>query len=440
MRFLKASLLLVLVLTFARPMFGFAATCTCYCGNYNDGAYSAGAQDSGTTCHDACDGVGDKFVGCYESESQFPYNDEKCWTEVDCEAFSKITATGRINGEWADSPSPYCSQTKSGTEMRYCYPDGKAKVNLNVDVGSLTEAGDIGEYIVAAYDWLIPAAALIAVTMMMIGGLQYAFARGKSGYIDKGKKRITNAIAGLVLLLSAYVIARLIDPRLVSFDALKTPILKEVTMLSPDETCSSLADAGFTIQSSGGTSCGNKGTISSIDNVKANVSTGSWKVGDSCDYSFCPNDASCMSDGTCKNCAEIPTPSATLCAQAQKLGTGSDGGTYIYCTYDATIDSCFSAAYPGMSQGFTCAQVQAAARSAGTACSTYSTALRLDWTIAGNHSNSGVLNSALGDVLKTICEADVCGLAPIPTRCTYSEQSGTTIFGTATVTATCTNI
>ncbi|MCR4311797.1 MAG: pilin, partial [Candidatus Uhrbacteria bacterium] len=207
--------------------------------------------------------------------------------------------------------------------MHYCYAESSGSIDLGVDIGSMDSASDIGEYIVAAYDWLIPAAALIAVTMMMIGGLQYALARGKSAYIDKGKKRIANAIAGLVLLLSAYVIAKLIDPRLISFEPLKTPLIKEVTMLSAEETCSTLADKGFTIQASGGTSCGDKGTIQSMDGVKGNVSTGSWKVGDKCDYSYCPNNGSCTSTGECKLCAEIPTPSVSTCSDAQALGTGS---------------------------------------------------------------------------------------------------------------------
>ncbi len=78
----------------------------------------------------------------------------------------------------------------------------------------------IGVYVAAAYTWLIGAATLIAVVMMMIGGLQYAMARGKHESIEKAKKRIGNAIIGLILLLAAYNIAFLINPDLVVFDSL----------------------------------------------------------------------------------------------------------------------------------------------------------------------------------------------------------------------------
>ncbi len=381
------------------------------------------------------------FVGCFASESEYPASDEKCWTYQKCAAFSKNVTGGVIRGDaanmtqqqWEETRSPYCSDTKSGTAMRFCYAESTASIDLNVDIGSFTSASDIGEYIAAAYSWLIPAAALIAVTMMMIGGLQYAIARGKSSYIDKGKKRITNAIAGLVLLLSAYVITKLIDPRLVSFEPLKTPLIKEVTMLSAEQTCSTLADNGFTIQSSGETSCGDKGTITSMENVKANVSTGTWKVGDTCDYSFCPNDASCMSDGECKLCGEITTPSTAVCSQAQKLNSGSDGETQVFCTYDATTNSCFSALYPGMQQGFTCAQLRAYDSAHHTGCATYTEVLYLDWSSGGSRSISSKLDSSLGGILQSVCENDsnTCRLYELngEKSCQYSRQLESKMYG-----------
>lgn len=321
--------------------------------------------------------------------------------------------------------------------MRYCYAESDAKVNLGVSIGKLTSASSIGEYIVAAYDWLIPAAALIAVTMVMIGGLQYAMARGKSAVIDKGKKRIGNAIAGLVLLLSAYVIAKLIDPRLVSFEPLKTPLIKEVTVLSSEESCRTLIDKGFSVSPvSGTTSCGSKGKVTGMDLVKENISTGSWKVGDTCDYTSC-GEGVCMSDGTCKLCAEITTPSTSTCAQAQELGTGSvNSDTYNYCMYDGDFNSCFSAIYPGMQEGFTCTQLVAYAKEHGTGCETYSQALRIDWSLNGDRDMDTSFESTLGGIVKTVCEddADTCQLYKygIGKSCEYSITSEEHLFGTFT--------
>lgn len=445
MRFLKASLIAGLLFSALLPGFASAASCACYCGNYDEGAYAAGTQSSSSDCRGACESLDEMFIGCYASESEYPYNDEKCWTFEDCRDFSRASGSGWIRGDayttsqskWEETRTPYCSTTKSGSVMRYCYPESTAKVSLGVNIGALSEASGIGEYIVAAYDWLIPAAALIAVTMIMIGGLQYAMARGKSTYIDKGKKRIGNAIAGLVLLLSAYVIAKLIDPRLVSFEPLKTPLIKEVTVLSSEESCKTLIDKGFSVNAvSGTTSCGSKGKIAGMDLVKENISTGSWKVGDTCDYTYC-GDGVCMSDGTCKLCAEITTPSTATCAQAQELGTGSvNDDTYNYCIYDEDLNTCVSAIFPSMPQGFTCTSLVAYAKEHGTGCETYSQALRIDWSLNGTRNMSTSFESTLGGIVQEVCEDDVntCQLYKygLGKSCEYSVTKEDVLFGAIT--------
>lgn len=93
---------------------------------------------------------------------------------------------------------------------------------------SLVSSNFIAEYINAIYVWILSAGALIAVVMMMIGGLQYVLARGKSQYIEKAKTRITNAITGMVLLLAAYNIAYLIDPNIVSLETIAIAVVQPI--------------------------------------------------------------------------------------------------------------------------------------------------------------------------------------------------------------------
>ena len=97
--------------------------------------------------------------------------------------------------------------------------------------GAVITSNFLAEYINAIYTFLLPAAALVAVVMMMIGGLQYTMARGKPKYIDKAKTRITNAITGMVLLLAAYNIAYLIDPQITDLKSISLanvePIITE---------------------------------------------------------------------------------------------------------------------------------------------------------------------------------------------------------------------
>ena len=52
--------------------------------------------------------------------------------------------------------------------------------------------------------------------MIVIGGVQIIFSGGSSGKIAEGKKRITEAIWGLILALAAYLILYTINPDLIS--------------------------------------------------------------------------------------------------------------------------------------------------------------------------------------------------------------------------------
>lgn len=100
--------------------------------------------------------------------------------------------------------------------------------------GSQTSVNFIAEYINAVYGWVLGAAALVAVVMMMIGGLQYTLSRGKPKYIEKAKTRITNAITGMVLLLAAYNIAYLIDPRLTDLQEIGIKNVEGIEYFPPD--------------------------------------------------------------------------------------------------------------------------------------------------------------------------------------------------------------
>lgn len=105
--------------------------------------------------------------------------------------------------------------------------------NLNVDIPNFAgfttpgydadgnlEVNFLGQYVDALYRFAIPVMALLAVIMLMIGGLQYILARGRPEAIKQAKDRIKNAVIGLVLLFAAYDIAYLINPDFVAFKSL----------------------------------------------------------------------------------------------------------------------------------------------------------------------------------------------------------------------------
>ncbi|MEK7633022.1 MAG: pilin [Patescibacteria group bacterium] len=415
-----------------------AATCECFCGSAGTGAVDAD-QMTNSACQQTCIDTNTRFVGCFNDPQQYPDRNPKCWTQDQCESWSGYSGATLIGASWAGGDMPYdCAVTKtSSLPQKYCYADD-APYTLNVAIGSVTEVANLPTYINDIYTWLLPAASLIAVVMMMLGGLQYVMSRGKSKYIEKAKKRITNAITGLVILLSIFVLLNLIDPRLTALNALRIPMIKEVTILDAESSCERLTDAdvGYSVALKTGTAaCGGTGTISGTP-VEGTI--GSWKEDDVCNYTKCSGaDAGkvCVKDGetsVCKSCAQLPSPTASSC---NALDDTASGGT-TYCVFNSTLNSCATAG-------------DSLASARGISCPSILFDATQDGDTAGVPRGCGVYEDLdmaysaqqIGDVadpvymqlpinfsggallLQTICNADPCGVAAAlgASRCAYNE-------------------
>ena len=79
----------------------------------------------------------------------------------------------------------------------------------------------IAEYIAAVYSYVVGIASLLAVAMIMWGGMKWIFAGGDSGKIGKARDTIINALMGLVLALGSYVLLYTINKNTVEFENLK---------------------------------------------------------------------------------------------------------------------------------------------------------------------------------------------------------------------------
>ncbi len=77
--------------------------------------------------------------------------------------------------------------------------------------------GGLGEYLGNMYKFGVYIAIGLAVLMIVIGGLQYV-STDAIGDKSDGKKRIQNALAGLVLALMAYIILNTLNPNLLKSD------------------------------------------------------------------------------------------------------------------------------------------------------------------------------------------------------------------------------
>jgi hypothetical protein len=89
---------------------------------------------------------------------------------------------------------------------------------------TLATTVDFQSYVTYAFNLLIAIAAVMAVFMITVGGFQYMTSDAVQGKKD-GLEKIKNAIYGLILVLSSYLILKTIDPRFVSIPtSLVTPL------------------------------------------------------------------------------------------------------------------------------------------------------------------------------------------------------------------------
>jgi hypothetical protein len=131
-------------------------------------------------------------------------------------------------------------------------------LKLQVPIGKTTEiqlcsgtdeCGGIGKYISTVYTWGLSVVGILAVVMMMIGGLIWTTAGGSATHIATAKQYIGGAISGLVLLLVSYLLLETINPELVN---LKPLIVQQTTEVPRTPTqnanavcCQNSADASY---------------------------------------------------------------------------------------------------------------------------------------------------------------------------------------------------
>lgn len=110
-----------------------------------------------------------------------------------------------------------------------------------VDSGGFLKSSLLSEYITAGYKLALSLSLLIAIIMIMIGGVQYVLA-SNSGNVSAAKTRITNALIGFILLLCVYLILYLVNPRLTLFGTLEIQSIEQE--LAPKDIFLS-AEGGF---------------------------------------------------------------------------------------------------------------------------------------------------------------------------------------------------
>src|SRR5689334_15026423 len=98
--------------------------------------------------------------------------------------------------------------------LRVC--GGSENISAGATDSSFCQLQDIFKLIAKITNYLIGAAGLFAIVMIVVSGVRLITSIGNDSEVKKGKKGLTNAIIGFVLVLIAYLVINTIFVAIVS--------------------------------------------------------------------------------------------------------------------------------------------------------------------------------------------------------------------------------
>lgn len=97
-----------------------------------------------------------------------------------------------------------------------CVPKG------NFPVGSVAGSKTLVGLILLVLQYLLILSGLVAVLALVIGGFWYITAAGNEEQAEKGRKALTNAIIGMVIIIMAYAIVNILSQTLTTTNITST--------------------------------------------------------------------------------------------------------------------------------------------------------------------------------------------------------------------------
>lgn len=103
-------------------------------------------------------------------------------------------------------------------------------VNVGKASGTKITSDLIGRYVVSFYKWGLTIGGVLAVLMLMAGGLIWLTSAGDSGKIGDAKKMISGSLLGTLLLVGAYFFLNTINPNLINMPAITMDVINKVAV------------------------------------------------------------------------------------------------------------------------------------------------------------------------------------------------------------------
>jgi len=107
---------------------------------------------------------------------------------------------------------------------------GVGTTGINAQGNTVMSSDLLARYINAFYQWGLSIVAVIAVVVLMAGGLMWIASSGDSSLITKAKDMIIGSLSGMALLVGAWFFLNTINPQLTKLPALEMAVVSKVTM------------------------------------------------------------------------------------------------------------------------------------------------------------------------------------------------------------------
>ncbi|MBU1165295.1 pilin [Patescibacteria group bacterium] len=167
-------------------------------------------------------------VCCYHRETGKPVAVVSELTPWLCDKFGYNYVEGVVADNVANCPDnplipEQCRDLPEGANIIECLKKNttaksavvtRGQYCLQTPIGNLDCGVDLPNYIASLYKFLISFAAVLAVVMIMVGGVQWMMAGGSPERVSNAKTYITSALIGLILALSSFLLLQTINPRL----------------------------------------------------------------------------------------------------------------------------------------------------------------------------------------------------------------------------------
>lgn len=117
------------------------------------------------------------------------------------------------------APSQGTSQATIISTSQRC-AQFKQQFSINGPNGSVNIIGNLPVYcsatslLILVINYLLAISATVTILFLMVGGFWYVTAAGNEEQSEKGRKIITNAVIGLVVIVMSYAIVRIVNSTL----------------------------------------------------------------------------------------------------------------------------------------------------------------------------------------------------------------------------------